>query len=226
MALEFAGKNVLLVDGEKLCLWLFLILHVVRYRFYCKRYDIERNRSDGKRCRRKESHFCQLFPTYKVKLKNYHITLSHMFHRHSNVYGIDMPSRAELVAYERDEASIAQVIGADLVIFQTLPDLISAVRRFNPEIKTFDCSVFTGEYVTGGIDEGYLENLERLRADNARNKVQYGEIGVVEGKGGGGVKVGGNKALHEAVDNTIGCSGPMNGADDTIGLHNSWTGSR
>jgi amidophosphoribosyltransferase len=148
--------------------------------------------------------------------------------RFSNVYGIDMPSRHELVAYNRDEEAIAQEIGADLVIFQTLPDLISSVRQFNPSIEQFDCSVFTGEYVTGGVDAGYLEHIESLRADAVKGKMQGGDIGALEGKGGGAVS-GGNAPngtangigdVRETKDQSLGCSGPMNGADDTIGLYN------
>ncbi|KAH8117171.1 amidophosphoribosyltransferase [Phellopilus nigrolimitatus] len=146
--------------------------------------------------------------------------------RYSNVYGIDMPSRIELVAHNRDTDAIAEAIGADLVIFQTLPDLISAVRQFNMEITTFDCSVFTGEYVTGGVDETYLQYLEKLRADNAKNKVQIGGISTLEGKGGGAVQHNNYGDVREAKEAPIGCSGPMNGADDTVGLYNSWTGSR
>ena len=88
--------------------------------------------------------------------------------RHSNVYGIDMPSRSELVAHERSIPDIAKEIGADLVIYQTLPDLVASVRQFNPAIGTFDCSVFTGEYVTGGVDETYLSGLEETRADKLK----------------------------------------------------------
>src|SRR5258705_4684341 len=83
-----------------------------------------------------------------------------------NVYGIDMPSRKELVAYGRDFKAIADVIGADLVIFQSLSDLVDSVRQFNPTITNFDCSVFTGDYVTGGVTEEYLHGLEVLRSDN------------------------------------------------------------
>jgi len=90
--------------------------------------------------------------------------------RHSNVYGIDMPSPHELVAYGRTDEEIAEHIGADLVIFQTLPDLIESCRKFNPEIETFDCSVFTGEYVSGGVDDRYLEHIQKLRNDNAQAK--------------------------------------------------------
>lgn len=129
--------------------------------------------------------------------------------RFSNVYGIDMPSRSELVAHSRNEDAIAQAIGADLVIFQTLPDLISSVRQFNPDISQFDCSVFTGEYVTGGVDEEYLSRLEHVRAENTKSVCPNG---VAEG----------SDALREGRELALGCSGPMNGADDTIGLHNSW----
>ncbi len=139
-----------------------------------------------------------------------------------------MPSRVELVAHNRDTDSIAEAIGADLVIFQTLPNLISAVRQFNPSIKTFDCSVFNGEYVTGGVDGAYLQHLENLRADNVKNAVQMGGVGVMEGKGGGGLKRNGGvgNGTMNNVERSLGCSGPMNGADDTIGLHNNWTGAR
>jgi amidophosphoribosyltransferase len=89
------------------------------------------------------------------------------FLRYSNVYGIDMPSRNELVAYHRESDQIAKVLGADLVIYQTLPDLIRSVQQFNPALTAFDCSVFTGEYVTGDIDEKYLAWVEENRAEKA-----------------------------------------------------------
>ncbi|KAI0313342.1 phosphoribosyltransferase-like protein [Amylostereum chailletii] len=139
--------------------------------------------------------------------------------RYSNVYGIDMPSRVELVAHGRTTEEVAEAIGADLVIFQTLPDLIESVRQFNRSITTFDCSVFTGEYVTGCVDAAYLDHLERLRADNVKRKVG-GDLGAIEGKGGGsGVR---EQTVGEAI---VANGGPVNGADDTIGLHNTWNTS-
>lgn len=142
-------------------------------------------------------------------------------HRHVNVYGIDMPSRVELVAHNRNEDGIAAAIGADLVIFQQLPDLVASVRQFNPALQTFDCSVFTGEYVTGGVDDAYLGMLERLRADNVKGHVELGALGALEGKGGGALThENGPKESREAA---LGCSGPMNGADSTVGLHNSYS---
>ena len=84
----------------------------------------------------------------------------------------------------------------------------------------------TERYVTGGVDEQYLENLERQRADNIKNKVQYSEVSSMEGKGGGGTIVNGRSGVHEEAKAVVGCSGPMNGADDTVGLHNTWMGVR
>lgn len=134
-----------------------------------------------------------------------------------------MPSRAELVAYGRDTEEIAEAIGADLVIFQTLPDLVSSVRQFNTAIETFDCSVFTGEYITGGVDEEYLCGLEKLRGDNVQGKAQVGDLGVLEGKGGGGVNksaVNGTKEAH--VGNGVASGNSGGHKDDTVGLHNGF----
>ena len=131
--------------------------------------------------------------------------------RHSNVYGIDMPSRRELVAYGRTIPGIAKEIGADLVIYQTLPDLVASVRQFNPGIVTFDCSVFTGEYVSGGVDEAYLSGLEEKRADDVKASSSSANGRQVNDT---------NVKPVKSTDLPVG--GPMNGANDTIGLHNSW----
>ena len=117
-----------------------------------------------------------------------------------------------MVAHGRDEKHIAEAIGADLVIFQTLPDLIESVRQLNPGIGNFDCSVFTGEYVTGGVDETYLQHLESLRADNIRGKALNVDLVSLDSKGVIGSSKGGN---------STGASTPVNGSD-TVGLHNSW----
>lgn len=133
-----------------------------------------------------------------------------------------MPSRHELVAHGRTPDLVAEAIGADLVIYQTLPDLVEAVRQLNPSIKQFDCSVFTGEYVTGGVSEEYLQWLESLRNDDAKGKK------VPNGDTGSGAEAAGSTSprinrLRERPEVSVGCSGPLNGADETIGLYNSFT---
>lgn len=118
-----------------------------------------------------------------------------------------MPSRFELVAHERTEEEISAVIGADLVIFQTLPDLVASCSQFNPAITDFDCSVFTGHYVTGGVDENYLAGLETMRSDNAKIKANGGMLTVAQ-----------REAEVQEDNEAVGCSGPMNGADDNINV--------
>ena len=83
--------------------------------------------------------------------------------RFPNVYGIDMPTRDELLANGRTDAEIAQEIGADAVIYQDLMDLIAAIKLVNPAISEFDASCFNGCYVTGDVTEAYLARLEGQR---------------------------------------------------------------
>lgn len=85
-----------------------------------------------------------------------------------NVYGIDMPSRDELVGHNRTEKEIQKEIGADWLIYQDLEDLIAASSEGNPDITSFDCSVFDGNYITGDVDQEYLGKLETDRADHAK----------------------------------------------------------
>jgi amidophosphoribosyltransferase len=88
--------------------------------------------------------------------------------RYPNVYGIDMPAVDELIAHNRDEKQIGEVIGADKMIYQDLPDLIDAVQQGNPSIQHFDTSCFSQKYITGDIDKTYLDHIEILRNDNAQ----------------------------------------------------------
>ncbi len=94
-----------------------------------------------------------------------------------NVYGIDMPAATELIAHNRSVEDIQELIGADWLVFQDLDDLIAASTEGNPDITTFDCSVFNGEYTTGDIDEGYLTRLEQVRNDSAKS----GSVTQVQG---------------------------------------------
>lgn len=158
MALEFAGKSVLLVDDS-----------IVRGT--TSREIIQMARDAGAR---------------RVIMASCAPPI-----RYSNVYGIDMPSRHELVAHGRSVEEVAKHIQADLVIYQTLPDLVESVRQFNIAIETFDCSVFDGKYVTGGVDQQYLEHLEDLRSENAKIKAAATVVSVApaNGPGGGGAEL-------------------------------------
>ncbi len=90
--------------------------------------------------------------------------------RFPNVYGIDMPSANELIAHGREVDEICKMIGADGLIFQDLQDLVDAVGEGNPDIQLFETSVFNGHYVTGDVNQQYLEYLESLRSEDAKTQ--------------------------------------------------------
>ncbi|KAI9365164.1 amidophosphoribosyltransferase [Pilaira anomala] len=138
MALEFHGKNVLLVDDS-----------IVRGT--TSKEIIQMARDAGA----KKVYFASCAPPIK----------------YPNVYGIDMPTRQELVAHERNVDQVAEEIGADKVIFQDLDDLVQSVRRFNPVIEAFDTSVFDMCYVTGDVDDKYMAKLEGVRSEGSKARL-------------------------------------------------------
>lgn len=83
--------------------------------------------------------------------------------RHPNVYGIDIPTQAELIAVGREPTVIAKELGAKWVVFQDLGDLESAVGSLNPKLSSFESSVFSGRYVTGDVTPEYLHELQHER---------------------------------------------------------------
>ncbi|WP_417682112.1 amidophosphoribosyltransferase [Pseudidiomarina aquimaris] len=89
--------------------------------------------------------------------------------RFPNVYGIDMPSANELIGHGREADEINALIKADGLIYQDLEDLIAAVKEENPSIQQFETSVFSGEYITGDINQSYLDRLDAARNDVARH---------------------------------------------------------
>jgi amidophosphoribosyltransferase len=92
--------------------------------------------------------------------------------RFPNVYGIDMPSRHELIATGRSDEEICREIGADGLIYQDLKDLKAAVRMANPEIHGFDASCFDGDYITGDITPDYLDAVEAARGSARESRVE------------------------------------------------------
>ncbi|HYG55544.1 MAG TPA: amidophosphoribosyltransferase [Burkholderiales bacterium] len=144
MSMEFAGKNVLLVDDS-----------IVRGT--TSREIVQMARDSGAR----KVFFASAAPPV----------------RFPNVYGIDMPTRAELIAAHRSEDEVAREIGADALVYQDLPALKDAVRLANPKLTSFETSCFDGIYITGDITSDYLRSIEIQRdakrdsgdeADNAQ----------------------------------------------------------
>ncbi|OGA66768.1 MAG: amidophosphoribosyltransferase [Betaproteobacteria bacterium RIFCSPLOWO2_12_FULL_65_14] len=130
MSMEFAGKNVLLVDDS-----------IVRGT--TSREIVQMARDSGAR----KVFFASAAPPV----------------RFPNVYGIDMPTRAELIAAHRSEEEVAREIGADALVYQDLDELKEAVRRANPRLTSFETSCFDGVYITGDITSDYLRSIEIQR---------------------------------------------------------------
>lgn len=138
---EFEGKNVLLVDDS-----------IVRGN--TSKEIIQMARDAGA----KKVYFASASPEV----------------RFPNVYGIDMSVAEELIAHHKTAKAIGEDIGADWLVFQKLADVIEAVKKAAhnkaqvPE--TFETSIFTGDYITGGVDAAYLKHLAKRRADSVKEK--------------------------------------------------------
>ena len=96
--------------------------------------------------------------------------------RYPNVYGIDMPTRAELIATGRSDDEIRRAIGADALVYQDIESMKQSVRDVAPHLRDFDASCFDGVYVTGDITPQYLDRIEALRvaddhAEERRNQL-------------------------------------------------------
>jgi amidophosphoribosyltransferase len=100
--------------------------------------------------------------------------------RYPNVYGIDMPAACEFAAHGNTEEEIAAYIGVDWLVYQDLEDLVDCAMGINPKIERFDTSVFDGVYITGGVDDKYLNQVESLRNDGAKEGHKLLEMEILE----------------------------------------------
>ncbi|ATQ75931.1 MULTISPECIES: amidophosphoribosyltransferase [Massilia] len=80
-----------------------------------------------------------------------------------NVYGIDMPTRDELIAYGRSTEEVCREITADALVYQDVDALKRAISDVNPALTSFEASCFDGVYVTGDVTPAYLDRLEFAR---------------------------------------------------------------
>ena len=79
-------------------------------------------------------------------------------------YGIDMPTRDELIAAKLSHEEIREFLGVDKLLYQELDDLVEAVtRRGNHQIEKPCMACMNGCYVTGGLDEQTIQKLQCSR---------------------------------------------------------------
>lgn len=83
--------------------------------------------------------------------------------RFPNVYGIDMPTKDELIAHNRTTEEIRQYIGADALIYQDVAAMKKVVAALNPKLQGFEASCFDGVYITGDITAADFDTLAAQR---------------------------------------------------------------
>ncbi|MEO6291566.1 MAG: amidophosphoribosyltransferase [Burkholderiaceae bacterium] len=95
--------------------------------------------------------------------------------RFPNVYGIDMPTKDELVAHNRTNEQIREIIGCDALIYQDVDAMKAAIFKLTTKadashatVTGFDASCFDGVYVTGDITDGDLTRMRDSRVDSSK----------------------------------------------------------
>jgi amidophosphoribosyltransferase len=83
--------------------------------------------------------------------------------RFPNVYGIDMPTRDELIAASRTVEQIREFIGADALIYQDVDAMKRVVGALNPKLASFEASCFDGRYITGDVSDSDFATIEAQR---------------------------------------------------------------
>jgi amidophosphoribosyltransferase len=93
--------------------------------------------------------------------------------RFPNVYGIDMPTKSELIAHDRSIEEIRQFIGADALIYQDIAAMKRVVGALNPALDGFEASCFDGNYITGDVsaaDFDAIAEQRRAQGDEDENE--------------------------------------------------------
>ena len=79
--------------------------------------------------------------------------------RFPHVYGINMPNKDELIAHDRTISEIADQLEIDNLVYQSVENLRKSIISDSP-IKDLEMSCFTGDYVTGTVNQEYLNWVE------------------------------------------------------------------
>ncbi|PWD51758.1 amidophosphoribosyltransferase [Serinibacter arcticus] len=81
--------------------------------------------------------------------------------RYPHVYGINMPSRSELIAHGRSIPEANTALGADYLVYQEVEDMKAAILAGQTEVTDLEMSCFDGRYIAGRVDDDYLEWVEK-----------------------------------------------------------------
>ena len=100
--------------------------------------------------------------------------------RHPNVYGIDMPTKEELIAHNRSIEEIRAFIGADALVYQDVDAMKRAVGALNPKVAGFEASCFDGNYITGDIsaEEFATMRLQRQQQGDEEDSPEHSRLAL------------------------------------------------
>ncbi len=98
--------------------------------------------------------------------------------RFPNVYGIDMPTRNELIAHGHSDEEIRRMIAADGLVYQDIEAMKRSVSDLNPALQCFEASCFDGQYITGDVTPEYLDRIEMARNEPAREKAHRSQLNL------------------------------------------------
>lgn len=90
--------------------------------------------------------------------------------RFPNVYGIDMPTKSELIAHDRTIEEIREYIGADALIYQDVAAMKRAVGSLNTGLAGFEASCFDGVYITGDVSPDDFAAMEAQRRSQSEDE--------------------------------------------------------
>ena len=90
--------------------------------------------------------------------------------RFPNVYGIDMPTKTELIAHGRTMDEIRDYIGCDALIYQDVDAMKRAVHALRPDLKGVEASCFDGHYITGDVSAEDFDAIQTQRASQPQDE--------------------------------------------------------
>jgi len=79
------------------------------------------------------------------------------------LYGIDIPTKEELIAAQQSVKEVQKFIGADALFYAEIKDTFAACHEGNPKVKDFCMACFDGKYKTGDIDAKVLKKNAESR---------------------------------------------------------------
>ena len=80
--------------------------------------------------------------------------------KHICMYGVDMPTKKELIAHGLSNDDIKKVLNIDKLFYQNMDDLIDTAKAGNEDIEKFCTGCFNGSYVTPEVTPEFLKKAE------------------------------------------------------------------